>query len=486
MTSIAKLNARRKTAGLPLIRFEVRHLQPEDIQDLRDAFAAMYEISDTAVGDNRGFWALARGHGYDQNLCHDDDRVFLTWHRAYVYSFEKALNTALQWKRNDQQIELTLPFWDWTRTDPASDAANGIPRLFDDRTYSDATGAQTPNPLHSARSMYRVVNQQLTGAAQFTERHPARFRQAIPQLADDVERYLSNPDFPTFSNDFDFGAHGTIHVTVGGASPASPLPGNAGDMSSIVSAAYDPIFWFHHAMVDKVWFDWQTRNGDDSVPQEVRDAVVFGGFTGKELLDAERGLRYIYSGEPVSAAEDVAGTTDDAAAAEASITSALVAGAAPPTPTPPPPPPPPMFPSFPLGAVRGPFQRAQLDFHQLRPPKDSYEIRVFLNNPAATDATPVSDPSYGGRIVLFGHGHCHGAKGHCNPRLAQRDEYDQRAKHPLRFEHTRYTIDVTRGLRRLIQAEPASVDVTFVTVDLHGNAVPHGTIRYRGVSLSTR
>ena len=329
--------------------------------------------------------------------------------------------------------------------------------------------------------MYRAVNQSLSGAAQLTERYPARFREAIPQLADDVARYLSNPDFSTFSNDFDFGAHGTIHVTVGGASGASPLPGNGGDMSSIVSAAYDPIFWFHHAMVDKVWFDWQTANGDDSVPPDVREAVVYGGFTGSELLDAEHGLRYIYSSEPVSAAEDVAGTTDDAAGAEESV-----AAAASPAPGAPPPPPAPMFPTFPLGAVHGPFKRAQLDFHQLRPPKDSYEIRVFFNNPAATDDTPVSDPSYGGRMVLFGHGHCHGAKGHCNPNLARRDEYDLRAKHPLRFEHTKYTIDVTRGLRRVIQADPASVDVTFVTIALDGKAVAHETVRYRGVSLSTR
>lgn len=482
MTSIAKLNARRKSAGLPLIRFSIRHLQPEDVQDLRDAFAAMYEISDAAVGDRRGYWALARGHGYDQDLCHDDDRVFLTWHRAYLYSFEKALNTALQWKRNDQSLELTLPFWDWTLTDPATDAASGIPRVLDDKTYADAGGAQKPNPLHSARSMYRAVSQKLTGAAQFTERHPARFRGVIEQLADDVERYLTNPDFAAFSNDFDFGAHGTVHVTIGGSDPSSPLPGDAGDMSSIVSAAYDPIFWFHHAMVDKVWFDWQTRNGDDSVPEHVRDAVVYGDFKGSALLDAERDLRYIYSSEPVSAAEEVGGTV-----AEAPGTDEHAGGATPPTPpTPPPPVSGPLYPTFPLGTVTGPFKRAQLDFHQLRPPKDSYEIRVFLNNKDATDDTPISDASFGGRIVLFGHGHCHGAKGHCNPTLAQRDEYDLRAKHPLRFEHTKYCIDVTRGLRRLLHGKPASVDVTFVTVDLAGKAVVHGTVRFRGVSLSTR
>jgi tyrosinase len=141
---------------------------------------------------------------------------------------------------------------------------------------------------------------------------------------------------------------------------------------------------------------------------------------------------------------------------------------------------------FSLGTVRGSFKRAQLDFHQLRPPKDSHEIRVFFNNPNAGDKTEMSDPSFGGRMVLFGHGHCHGAKGHCNPSLANRDDYDLRPKHPLRFEHTKYTIDVTRGLRRLLHNQPASVEATFVTLNLEGKAVAHDTVRYRGVSLSTR
>ncbi|MES0862728.1 hypothetical protein ABLN87_10255 [Ruegeria sp. SCPT10] len=82
MTTIAKLNFLRKQAGLPMIRFDLIRLREEDIQDLRDAYAAMYEISDIALGDQRGYFALARGHGYDQDLCHDDDRTFLTWRRS--------------------------------------------------------------------------------------------------------------------------------------------------------------------------------------------------------------------------------------------------------------------------------------------------------------------------------------------------------------------------------------------------------------------
>ncbi len=78
MTTVAELNYLRKQAGLPLIRFDLRKLRPEDIQDLRAAYAAMYEISDIAIGDSRGYTALARGHGYDQDLCHRDSRLFRT------------------------------------------------------------------------------------------------------------------------------------------------------------------------------------------------------------------------------------------------------------------------------------------------------------------------------------------------------------------------------------------------------------------------
>ena len=63
--TVAELNFQRKQAGLPLIRFHIRRLQPDDIQDLRDGYAALYEISDLAIGDGRGYTAIARGHGYD-------------------------------------------------------------------------------------------------------------------------------------------------------------------------------------------------------------------------------------------------------------------------------------------------------------------------------------------------------------------------------------------------------------------------------------
>lgn len=37
-------------------------------------------------------------------------------------------------------------------------------------------------------------------------------------------------------------------------------------MGIVPQAAYDPIFWTHHSMVDRIWYLWQLRHPDSSVP----------------------------------------------------------------------------------------------------------------------------------------------------------------------------------------------------------------------------
>ncbi|SFL24726.1 tyrosinase [Nitrosomonas aestuarii] len=473
MTTVAKLNYQRKLAGLPLIRFDIVRLNPEDIQDLRDAYAAMYEISDIAVGDARGYTALARGHGYDQDLCHNDSRIFLTWHRSYVYAFEKALNTALKWKRKDDQLELTLPFWNWTQYKSDTHASNGIPKTIDDMTYKNSAGATVDNPLARAKSLYRTLSQGLTGEEAYTHRYPTQLRSGISQLKDEVDRYMDNPDFSSFSDDFNNGAHGSVHVWVGGSNPSSPLPSKVGDMRSVISAGYDPIFWLHHSMVDKVWFDWQALHPGVSVPRHVLDTTVYGGKPGSAYIDAPNSLRYIYSSDSVDTAMASTGTMAEADALTTPVTMASVS--------------PQTNKEIPLGTVTSGFARAQLDFFRLHPPKESFEVRAYVDNPNCNADSGYDDPSYAGRMVLFGHGVCHGAPGHCNPDLAKRDAYDIRSKHPLRYEHTSYCLDVTRGLRNHIGRKKSIDDVKIylVTVDGDGKGVSPGALRYEGCSLRT-
>jgi tyrosinase len=61
--------------------------------------------------------------------------------------------------------------------------------------------------------------------------------------------------------------HNSIHLAVGGfevpGAPASgfaPIVGSSGDMSTTETAGLDPIFFFHHCFVDKVFWRWQQLN----------------------------------------------------------------------------------------------------------------------------------------------------------------------------------------------------------------------------------
>jgi tyrosinase len=63
--------------------------------------------------------------------------------------------------------------------------------------------------------------------------------------------------------------HNKIHLAVGGYDvPSGPnkgdfslIPGANGDMGENDTAALDPIFYFHHAFIDRVFWLWQEKNG---------------------------------------------------------------------------------------------------------------------------------------------------------------------------------------------------------------------------------
>lgn len=94
---------------------------------------------------------------------------------------------------------------------------------------------------------------------------------------------LDAPNYTVFSNttsahqwneDLDTGLapivplespHNSIHLAVGGCDvptyDRSPIEGANGDMGENDTAGLDPIFFFHHCFVDRVFWLWQQRNG---------------------------------------------------------------------------------------------------------------------------------------------------------------------------------------------------------------------------------
>jgi len=61
--------------------------------------------------------------------------------------------------------------------------------------------------------------------------------------------------------------HNSIHLSVGGFDvpsqhyDRSPIPGANGDMGENNTASFDPIFFFHHCNVDRVFWLWQKKHG---------------------------------------------------------------------------------------------------------------------------------------------------------------------------------------------------------------------------------
>lgn len=246
----------------PLIhRKSVRKLDARQLGWLRDAFAAIHPID-----DERGFQFWAGIHGAPAPawcIHHQATPLFLPWHRAYLYFLELALR--------DRVPEARLPWWDWTSE---ASQADGIPEAF---AAEEVDGE--PNPLHSAEV---ARAQRRPGWPERTFREPGAFAAGLPTAAE-VETALATEDFGDFTQRIEE-LHDRVHMWV------------AGTMAQVDFAAYDPIFWAHHAMVDRVWRLWQQRHPAVTFPDRLLDTALRPfEMTVRETLDPTA-LGYDYAG----------------------------------------------------------------------------------------------------------------------------------------------------------------------------------------------
>ena len=250
-------------------RQSVSRLTEEELSRLREAYSAAIEIQ-----DERGFNYHAGIHGLPLPVyCRHGrpgirDPLFLPWHRAYLYFFELALRDLIP--------SVTLPWWDWS-----SEAArtSGILGAYTTERVED-----TSNPLYSVPIPESVQQQ---GTALGIQQPPTEtFRRPrdpfeLPTPAF-VEEVLSSPNFLDFSDRLE-DVHNWIHVWIGGTTAEVPW------------AAYDPLFWAHHAMVDRLWRLWQLRNPETNLdPGLLREPLPPFNLTVEDTLDVTA-LGYKYA-----------------------------------------------------------------------------------------------------------------------------------------------------------------------------------------------
>ena len=234
-------------AGLR-VRSNINSLSAPQLASLRRGVAAMRQLPAT---DRRSWTFQAAIHGTTNpqatdplfNQCQHGTIQFFTWHRAYLHFFERIM----RWAANDPT--LTLPYWDWT-------AQPVLPEPF--RTPAD----QTTNSLYEKK---RKAND---GSALLSQ-----------VVVADLDNALARTVFPVsgddgFSFDLEGSPHGQVHVLVGG---------QGGLMSSVPTAAGDPIFWLHHCNIDRLWNVWLNRGGGRANPTDpayLDQAYTFADETG--------------------------------------------------------------------------------------------------------------------------------------------------------------------------------------------------------------
>jgi tyrosinase len=237
--TVATLAAQRVTQAPLSYRKNVVVLRGPQLAALRSAYSASM-----GVNDDRGWQHWAGLHGLPLPMyCQHHTPLFLPWHRAYLYYFELTLK--------DFEPTVTLPWWDWTS--PWSHRV-GFPVSY---TVAEAGGKA--NPLTGGPINALARQQGGAGAPGHTSRNPDD--PANLPTAAQISELLGLGDFLDFQTQLE-SIHDDVHVWSGGT------------MAEIPYAAYDPIFFAHHCMIDRIWRLWQLRHPTAIVPADLLNEAL--------------------------------------------------------------------------------------------------------------------------------------------------------------------------------------------------------------------
>ena len=167
---------------------------------------------------------------------------FLAWHRGYIYCFEQQLKTV------SGDSSLTLPYWDYysypTMPSEFTDPSSNNPLYVSGRANSNVYAALTLAPFAA-----NVIN---------------------------FQRGTSN----SYEAAFESAPHNPVHNIIGGW---------MADMQSPT----DPIFFLHHANVDRLWDAW-ARQPQTTMPSPT-NSYWSGSFTYATGLTMKKSKTYMPS-----------------------------------------------------------------------------------------------------------------------------------------------------------------------------------------------
>lgn len=191
--------------------------------------------------------------------CQHQSWYFLPWHRGYLSAFEAMIRAAVVSKGGP--ADWALPYWNYNKA-----GQNALPPAFASADWPDGQGN---NPLFVAQrygpdndgNVYvpqSEINLNALGDPDFTGTASG----GSPGFGG-VETDFSHSG--NVSGDLENQPHNYVHGLVGGGDPNTNLPGL---MSDPDTAALDPIFWLHHANIDRLWEVWRQIKESNTDPTD--------------------------------------------------------------------------------------------------------------------------------------------------------------------------------------------------------------------------
>lgn len=140
------------------------------------------------------------------HMQHTNTRL-LPWHRVFLYLFEEALH--------NYHPDVCVPYWDWTNAG--------------EQHFPDWLAPILPT-VHTPTRTITVI------------RSPGSEAQ-LASIAAGVPSAMGQTSYDNFTAPIN-GIHGSVHIWMGGT------------MSDASVSPADPVFWLHHANLDRLWWTW--------------------------------------------------------------------------------------------------------------------------------------------------------------------------------------------------------------------------------------
>lgn len=234
-------------------------------------------IYDQFVALHGALMAVSLPNGLTVNIGHGND-LFLPWHRQYLIDLEKALQAV--------NPDVAIPYWDWTRGQETRNIlfqdlflgplGTGDLHLVNSGYFSRNAPASLPAWWPNGFAGWRIRDELQrpdwrglpTELANWLIRRGGS--SALLPTANDIDLIKTASLYESFRIYLEHGAQSTTGRVIRTHDFGHNWIG--GHMSTAFSPN-DPVFFMHHANVDRIWAEWQENGHQTEYPAQ---AFPFG------------------------------------------------------------------------------------------------------------------------------------------------------------------------------------------------------------------